>query len=432
VAATYPVAAGGVDRSIPTAKSLAWRQVYGDPRLQALIDQALDQSRDLRMALLNVEAARAEHRIARGALGPSVDASVTRAQERSPTQGRSDIYAASLGLTAFELDLFGRLRAESSAAYERYLASETGARAARIALISAVATAYLDERLAEEQLALTEATLSDWRASLAIARQLKSASQVGGLDVAQAEGLVRQAEADREAARRARAKASNALELIIGGPQPASLPASIPLADQPLPTQLEPGLPAELLTRRPDIAQAEHVLRAANADVGAARAAFLPKITLSGAFGGASPDLGALFDRGSRAWTFAPQITLPIFRSGQLRGALALSEARKSLAVTAYERQIQVAFREVADGLAAQATFANQVHLQDGVVEAAGQRLRLSGLRYRAGLDGRLELLDAQRADYAARQTLLSLRRDQLTAMVTLYAALGGGLSDRP
>jgi len=428
VAAAYPVVEGGVAADMPMARSLTWKQVYTDPRLAALIDQALDQSRDLRAALLNVEAARAENRIARGALGPSLDANLSRTQERSLAQGRSETYAANLGLTAFELDVFGRLRAQSSAAYERYLASETGARAARIALISAVATAYLDERLAEEQLALSEATLSDWRASLDIAQRLKAASQASGLDIAQAEGLVRQAEADREAGQRGLAQARNALELIVGGPESALLPPPIPLAGQPLPTQLEPGLPAELLTLRPDIAQAEHVLRAANADIGAARAAFLPRVTLSGAIGGASPDLGALFDRGSKAWTFMPQITQPIFRSGQLRGALALSEARKSLAVAAYERQIQIAFREVADGLAAQATFASQIHVQEGVAEAARQRFRLSDLRYRAGLDGRLERLDAQRADYAARQVLLSLRRDQLAAMVALYAALGGGL----
>lgn len=428
VAAAYPVIDGGVASGMPLAKSLAWRQVYGDPRLQALIDQALDQSRDLRTALLNVEAARAERRIARAAQVPGLDANLSRTEERTPTQARSTTYAANVGLTAFELDLFGRVRAESSSAAERYLASEDGARAARITLISAVATAYLDERLAEEQLALTESTLADWRASLDIAQRLKAASQASGLDVAQAEGLVRQAEADREAARRALAQAHNALALVVGGPAPGSLPAPIPLANQPIPTQLEPGLPAELLARRPDIAQAEHALRAANADVGAARAAFLPRITLSSAFGGASTDLGALFNPASRAWSFAPQITQPIFRGGQLRGALALGEARKSIAVAAYERQIQIAFREVADGLAAQATYANQTHVQEGVAEAAGRRLHLSSLRYRAGLDGRLELLDAQRADYATRQALLSLRRDQLAAMVGLYAALGGGL----
>ncbi|AZS21209.1 MULTISPECIES: efflux transporter outer membrane subunit [unclassified Caulobacter] len=431
VAPAYPVVEGGVAADMPTARSLAWRQVYGDPRLQALISLALDQSRDLRTALLNVEAARAERRIARSPLGPSLDVGLSQTRERSPTQGRSDTYSVNLGLTAFELDLFGRLRAESSAAYERYLASETGARAARIALISAVATAYLDERLAAEQLTLTEATLADWRASFDIAQRLKSASQASGLDVAQAEGLVRQAEADREAGRRALAQARNALELVVGGPVPASLPTAISLADQPLPTQLEPGLPADLLVLRPDIAQAEHMLRAANANVGAARAAFLPRISLSGAFGGASTDLGALFNPASRAWSFAPQITQPIFRNGQLRGGLALTEARKSIAVAAYERQIQVAFREVADGLAAQATFANQAHVQKGAADAASRRLHLSSLRYRSGLDGRLELLDAQRADYAARQTLLSLRHDQLASMVALYAALGGGL-DRP
>ena len=428
VKTAYPEISGVSAAGAPEAKALAWRQVYGDPRLQALIEQALRQSRDLRTALLSIEAARAELRVSRAALSPGVDANLSGSKERSGAQGASSTAAANLGLNAFEVDLFGRLRSESSAAGERYLASAEGAHAARITLIAAVATAYLDERLAEEQLALTEATLSDWRASLEIAQRLRTASQASGLDVAQAEGLVRQAEADREAGRRALAQARNALELIIGGPTPPSLPAPTPLAGQPLPTRLVPGLPAELLTRRPDIAQAEHLLRAANADVGAARAAFFPRISLSGALGGASADLGALFSAGSRAWTFSPQVVQPIFRGGQLRGALALSEARKSMALAAYERQIQTAFREVADGLAAQATFAVQVREIQGVTDAAQKRLQLSTLRYRAGLEGRLELLDAQRADYAARQALLTVRRDQLAAMVALYAALGGGL----
>lgn len=428
VSAAYPIIEGAVAADIPKAGSSSWKAVYGDPRLQALIAKALDQSRDLRAALLSVDAARAERGMARATLGPSLDANLSRTQERASPQGGSDAYAGNLALTTFELDLFGRLRAESSAAQQRYLASETGARAARIALISAVATTYLDERLAEEQLALTEATLSDWRASLDIARRLKAASQASGLDVAQAEGLVRQAEGDREAARRALARARNALELVVGGPEPTSLPPPMFLADQPIPTQLAPGLPAELLVRRPDIAQAEHMLRAANADVGAARAALLPRVSLTGALGVVSTDLGALFAPASRAWSFAPQITQPIFRSGHLRGAVDLSEARRSLAVSNYERQIQVAFREVADGLAAQATFADQIHAQEGVAASAARRLHLSDLRYRAGLDGRLELLDAQRADYAARQALLSLRRDQLAAMVALYAAVGGGV----
>lgn len=428
VTAAYPDGSENGAAGLPDPGALTWKQVYGDPRLQALIEQALHHSRDLRTVLLNVEAARAELRVARAALAPGLDANLSWSKERSGAQGRSSTAAANLGLNAFEVDLFGRLRSESNAAAERYLASAEGAQAARITLIAAVATAYLDERLAEEQLALTEATLSDWRASLEISQRLRTASQASGLDVAQAEGLVRQAEADREAGRRVLAQARNFLELIVGGPASPSLPAPMPLASQPLPTRLSPGLPAELLTRRPDIAQTEHLLRAANADVGAARAAFSPRITLSGALGGASADLGALFSPGSRAWTFTPQIAQPLFRGGQLRGALALSEARKSMAVAAYERQIQTAFREVADGLAAQATFAAQVQELQGETDATRTRLHLSTLRYQAGLDGRLELLDAQRADYAARQALLSLRRDQLTAMVALYAALGGGL----
>lgn len=430
VASAYPLIDGGGAAEIPAARDLAWRRVYGDPRLAALIAVALDENRDLRTALLNVEAARAERRIARGALMPALDAEISSTRERSALQGDVKSHAANLSLTAFELDVFGRLRAQSKAAFERYLATEEGGRAARISLISAVASAYLDERLAQEQEALTRATLADWSASLEIVRRQRAASQSSGLELAQAEGLVRQAEADLEARRRELIQATNALTLVVGAPISAALPAPIPLMDQPMPTQLSPGLPSDLLVLRPDIVAAEHALRASNADVGAARAAFLPQISLTGALGVASPELSRLFSGDNKTWSFTPRIVQPILR-GEAPGGLDLAKARRALAVAAYEKQIQVAFKEVSDGLAAQLTYSRQVFVQEAVADSAANRRRLSNLRYEAGVDGRLELLDAQRGEYAARQALLSLKRDQLVAMASLYAALGGGPDGR-
>ncbi|MGC0151290.1 efflux transporter outer membrane subunit [Chromobacterium vaccinii] len=434
VPAAFPAASG--DASGAHAATLGWRAMFGDPRLQRLIELALSNNRDLRLAALNVEAAQAQYGIQRSEQLPQINGAAGAMRQRTPANGTLPAatqtqYSANLALSAFEIDLFGRMQSLSDAAFARYLASEQGRRAAQISLVGAVADAYFAERLADEQKRLAVRTLADWRQSLDLARRLKAGHQSSGLDVAQAEGQVAGAEADLEARVRALAQAGNALRLLVGAEPPADLPAPLPLETQPVATRLPAGLPSDLLLRRPDILQAEQQLVAANADIGAARAAFFPSLSLTASLGFASPAMRGLFDGGHRAWSFAPQVSLPLFPTGRLRAELRLAELRKSGAVAEYERAIQTAFREVADGLAGRETFGRQIAAQDRTVASAERRADLSAQRYRAGVDGRLELLDAQRQLYAARQALLDLRRGEFGNAVALYKALGGGLIDR-
>lgn len=436
VPASFPVAASA---SAVPAISLGWRAMFGDPRLQRLIDLALENNRDLRLATLNVQAAQAQSNIQRSARLPAVGLDATRTRERALTTdaaGRasrevSQQAGMNVALSAFELDLFGRVRALSEAALARYLASEQGRDAAQITLVGAVAEAYFAHRLADEQLQLAERTLADWQQSLELARLLKQAEQNSSLDVAQAEGQVALAEADLEAHRRALAQAGNALQLLVGSELPGDLPRALPLERQPVIARLPAGLPADLLLTRPDLRQSEQLLMAANADIGAARAAFFPQISLTASFGYASTSLGGLFDPARQVWRFVPQLYQPLFQGGRLRAELRLAEVRKSEAVAQYERAIQTAFREVADALAGTATFDRQIDAQQRAVSAAQRRLELSELRYRAGFEGRLELLDAQRQLYAARRALLELRREEIANRVALYKSLGGGLHAR-
>lgn len=425
----------GVAAGEKHAASVDWRAMFHDPRLQRIVEVALAENRDLRLASLNVEAVQAQFRIQRAARLPNVDATGSSTRQRTPpTASATDDagatqtqFAAGVGVSAFEIDLFGRARALSDAAFARYVASEQGHRAARISLIGAVADAYFAERLARDQLQLASLTLADWQQSLDVARKLKAADQTSGLDVAQAEGQVALARADVEARARTLARARNALVLLMGAELPADLPETQSLDRQPVTTQLPEGLPSELLTRRPDILQAEQNLLAANADIGAARAAFLPRLSLTASLGYASPELNGLFGGTRRTWSFSPQITQPLFQGGRLRAELRLAHIRKSSAVLEYERVIQTAFREVADALAGRATYARQIDAQAQAVASAEKRVELSTLRYRAGLEGRLELLDAQRQLYATQQTLLELRREEIGNAIALYKALGGG-----
>lgn len=423
--ATVVEAANGAD--------LGWRDMFTDARLRRLIELALANNRDLRLATLNVEAVRAQFAIANAARLPSVSASAGATRQRVPAGGAGasagvqEQATAGVGLSAFEIDLFGRVRAQSEAAFARYLASEHGRRAAQISLVAAVADAYFAEVLARQQLQLTDGTLADWRSSLEIARQLNAARQNSALDVAQAQGQVAAAEADLQARRRALAQAGNALELLVGTTAPTGAADAVALETQALPTALPAGLPSDLLTRRPDILQAEQALVASNADIGAARAAFFPQVSLTASLGFASGSVGALFNGAHKAWSFSPQITQPLFQGGRLRAELDLARIRNSAAVADYERVIQIAFREVSDGLAARATYGDQIAAQLRTVAGAERVRELSELRYRAGQEGRLQLLDAQRTAYGARQALLELRRDQWRATTALYKALGGG-----
>ncbi len=440
VAGAYPLAMGG--------EAVAdWREMFGDPRLQRLIALALDQNRDLRAAALDAEAARAQIRIqrAQGLPGIGLDSSYTdqfQAQKiagtgvgisgsggssGNPTYSQA---SAQLSVTSFEIDLFGRLRAQNEAAKERYFASVEGRRAVRLAVIGAVVDAYLAERLADEQQRLTAMTLADWRASRDITRSLKGAGQASGVDIAQAEGQVAQAQADLSQRERERMQASNALTLAVGAPLPADLPSPVNLMNQPIRIALAPGTPSDLLTRRPDIARAEHDLRAANAEIGAARAAFFPRISLTSAFGFSSRALASLFSAGSQIWSYTPTLSAPIFRGGELHGNLDLARIRSSQAVTNYEKTIEVAFREVADGLAARATFTRQLVDEQEAARQAERRAALALASYRAGISRRLEVLDAQRSAYAAQQTVLTLRYGELINASALYRALGGSLED--
>lgn len=438
VPAVFPMAPR--DRGSIQAADIGWRTMFPDNRLQRLIEIALENNRDLRLAALNVEAVQAQSRIQRAAQLPGIDTSAQATRQRAATNGLgappqspaiSEQVSVGIGLSAFEIDLFGRMHSLSKAALARYLASEEGRRAAQIALVSAVADAYLAERLAQEQYGLAKSTLADWQQSLDLARILRQAQQSSGLEVAQAQGQVATAEADLEARARALALAQNALRLLVGADLPEDLPQGLPLDSQPVLTTLPAGLPSDLLTRRPDIRQAEQTMVATNADIGAARAAFFPRISLTASLGYASPAMSGLFGGESRVWSFSPQIVQPLFQGGRLRAELRLAEVRKSSAVAEYERTIQTAFREVADGLAGQQTFSRQITAQLLVVDSAQRRAELSLLRYRAGIESRLELLDAQRQLYAARQVLLDLRRSTFSNAVGLYRSLGGGLMER-
>ncbi|QAY80043.1 efflux transporter outer membrane subunit [Sphingosinicella sp. BN140058] len=443
IAAAYP--GGAVGTEAPPV-NLQWREMFGDPRLQRLIDIALAENRDLRIATLQVREAQAQFRVTRAARWPTgeVQASYTRQRQPSsiagagagldPDQRPGDgvefgQFGAQAALTSFEIDLFGRIRSQTQAAFERYLATDEGRRAARIAIIATVAEAYLNERLADEQLRLTGTTLADWRVSLDLTRRLHDAGQVGGPEVAQAEGLVRQAEADQQLRTRDLAQATNALTLAVGSPAPADLPSPVGLMQQPIRTQLAPGLPSDLLLRRPDILQAEHELRAANYDVGAARAAMFPSLSLTGAFGFASLGLTRLFEAANQSWNVSPQLTVPMLQP-QAKGALAAAKTRTGIAVATYERAIQTAFREVADALAGRETYEKQRIAQEEAASVARRRVVLTNMRFRAGLESRLDLLDAQRTEYSARQSVLEVKRAELAGGVSLFRALGGGASD--
>lgn len=409
-----------------------WRDYYTDPSLHTLIEAALDHNRDFRIALARVEEARALAGIARAERFPTLEAQASADRSRMPADisgtGQPLVisrYDVGLGVTAFELDFWGRVAALSESARAQYLATDEAAKSFRIGLISDVVNTWLllTELAERERLALD--TLKTREESLTIIRKRQEAGLTTDLDVLAAEGLVESVRALWNDLKRQRIEAENALRLLTG--MAVTLPAPTNVLSQPSMAELAPGLPSDVLLRRPDVRAAEQRLVAANANVGAARAAFFPRITLTASTGTASQELSGLFASGSKAWLFNPVLTLPLFDAGRTRATVDVAEARKVQAVADYEKTIQQAFREVTDALAAGSTFGEQVSALEANLRAQQARFEVVKARQQAGIANYLEVLDASRDTFLAEQALVSSRRQLLSAHVTLYKSLGGG-----
>ena len=416
------------------AAAIGWREFFGDPRLLDLIELALVSNPDLRVAVLNVEISRAQYRVQGSVLFPTINANAGGSRQRVPGDvsglGRAltaTEYHVNAGVTAYELDLFGRVRSLKDQALNRYLASSEARRSAQIALVAEVAIQYLAERQLDEQLVVLQETLKAVESSYELNQRSFENGIISELDLRTAEAQVQAARANVAILTRARSEAGNALVMLVGRPLPEDLPPARSLADQHLLTEVPAGLPSELLQRRPDILAAEYQLKAANANIGAARAAFFPRILLTAAAGKASVRLEDLFAGPQSAWSFAPQITVPIFDAGHNRANLDVAKLSKLIEVANYERAIQSAFREVADALSARATLEDQIGAQEKLVKAEQQRYDLAQMRYRHGVDSYLNVLSAQRDLYFAQQTLIQARTARLSSLITLYKALGGG-----
>lgn len=411
---------------------LRGQTIFRDPLLRELIERALRDNRDLRVAALNVQAYRAQFRLQRAEQLPHLSADAQGQRQYLPRRmtgsddgAISQTYSATLGLSAFELDLFGRLRSLSDKALLTYLASEQARRSVQLTLVASVASSYLTWRADLELLALSHQTLEADQQRLHLTQGQRRAGSVSALQVLQAQTRVETGRTAVARYQRQVAQDVNQLSLLVGSTLDERLPG-LPLAAEQV-VELPAGLPDDLLQRRPDILEAEYRLRAANADIGAARAAFFPGIRLTTSAGSASRELSGLFDGGSGTWLFQPQISLPLFTAGSLRASLDYAQLQKTLEVARYEKSIQTAFQEVSDGLAARSTYRRQLLAQRDLVDATQRYYDLASNRYRAGVDSSLTFLDAQRSLFSARQGLIDDRLAQLLAEVNLYVALGGG-----
>ncbi|HZJ94114.1 MAG TPA: efflux transporter outer membrane subunit [Thiopseudomonas sp.] len=413
-----------------------WRQFFQDPVLQELIETALINNRDMRIAALNVDAFRAQYRIERSAQFPSVDAAGGANRQRipgnmNPAGNNSTInsqYSANLGVTAWELDFFGRLGSLRDQALESYFASEQAQRSTQLSLIASVATAWLTLQADQEALQLVRNTLATYEDSLRLVERSYAAGVASLLEVQQARTATNSARISLAQFERQSVQSRNALNLLLGGEAPVDTLTAVPLSSFKF-AELPVGLPADLLQRRPDILQAEHQLKAANANIGAARAAFFPSISLTASAGSLSPDLSGLFDSGSGSWLFQPSINLPIFNAGRLRANLDYSEIQKDIHVARYEKTIQTAFQEVADGLIERITYKQQLAAHDELVKSSEEYYALADRRFNEGIDSQLTRLDAQRLLFDAQQQRISTQFAQLASEINLYKALGGGYS---
>jgi multidrug efflux system outer membrane protein len=416
-------------KDAPQVGALGWQAFFTDPNLKQVIGTALAQNRDLRSAIANIQLARAQYVIQRANLLPGVNATGGELYERTPvTPGASideRLYSAAIGFSGWQIDLFGRVRSQTRAAREQYLATAEARRAVQVSLIAEVATDYYTFAANRQLLALARQTLQAQQASLDLTRGRLDAGEASMLDVRQAETTVEQARSDVAQFTTNAAQAKNALELVVGASVPdAILPQALPDSGF---VALAAGTRSEVLLQRPDVLEAEHQLKAANADIGAARAAFFPSITLTAQAGQESGALSSLFSGAARTWLFEPNLTLPIFQAGRNVAGLRSAKATRDAAVDAYEKAVQSAFRDVADALARDGTLGDQLGAQQALVASSADSLKLSTARYDRGADTYLNVLVAQRALYSAQQSLVSTQLTGLTNGVALYKALGGG-----
>ena len=423
--------------TVPVAADIEWQSFFSDPQLRSLIDASLRNNRDLRVAVLNIEQARAQFQIRRADQFPSIGAAVSgsRVPGRN-SKGDSFIsstYTAGLAVTAYEIDFFGRVASLKEQALAQYLATEEGRKTTQIGLISNVANTYLSLLADEELLAITRQTLVTREESFRLSKLRFDNGVTSELELRQAESLSEAARVALAQQVRQRALNQNALTLLVGQPltgELALLPDNKTLANTPLMRDVPAGLPSDLLVRRPDIRQSEKLLIAANANIGAARAAFFPRISLTANIGSASSHLTDLFKSGSYGWSLAPQLLLPIFDAGRNTAGLGSANAGRDIAIAQYEKSIQNAFKEVADALAARATLGEQFRAQQAQVNAESTRFKLADLRYQNGISSYLDVLDAQRSLFSVQQSLVQTRLAQLQSQVTLYKTLGGGWKD--
>ncbi|MBS0516420.1 MAG: efflux transporter outer membrane subunit [Proteobacteria bacterium] len=436
VPASWPVGDAYLRQSEASLPAVSYRDIFRDARLQRIIETALANNRDLRVAFANIAAAREQYRIQRAEILPEIgtSASVTEADRGSGAQpgvgnaggGRRTTYNLQGGITAFEIDLFGRIRALSEAAQNRYFATEAGARATRLTLVGDIANAWLSYAADKDLLAIGEQTVASAQRSVELTRIRLTGGIAPRTDLRQAEQALEQAKADVAQARTDLAQDVNLLQLLAGAPiDPALLPASI-AEIEPTIAELPAGLDSTILLRRPDVVQAEYQLRAANAEIGAARAALFPRISLTAVLGFASTALSNLFSGGNFNWSVSPQASYSIFQGGAAKANVRQTEARRDAALAQYEGAIQTAFREVSDALARRGTIDEQLRAQRAFLTAAQDNYNLSEARFRGGIDPFLDTLIAQRSFYSAQRTLVNTRLVKAQNLVQLYRTLGG------
>ena len=424
---SWPVGDAYLRSSEAALPTVRYQDVFQDPRLQALISQAIANNRDLRVAAANIAAARGQFRIQRAELFPQIGANAgATARGGAGSNGPNASFDATVGVTAFEVDLFGRIRSESDAALNRYFATEAAARSVRLAMVGDIAQAWLDYAADKSLLKIAQDTAASAQKSVDLTQKRLDGGIAPRTDLRQAQLILDTAQADVAQQTTLVAQDVNALQLLVGASiDPANLPGSIDEAAATL-RELPAGLDSAILLRRPDVVEAEYQLRAANAEIGAARAALFPKISLTGLLGFASNALGALFSGGAFNWSAGGNASYSIFSAGAGKANVAVSKAQRDAAVASYEKAIQTAFREVSDALARRGTISDQLTATRNLRDAAADNYTLSDKRYRGGIDSYLQSLDAQRSLYSAQRTLVNTQLTRAANLVTLYRVLGG------